>query len=273
GTWSSGHRAKRIRQLLEAGDGFSSADFITMQYDVRLLRAEEARPGLLAALGTATDPQTVRATEILSKWDCQMTADSVGAALFELFFRHWTQTVAAARFPADLAPLMADVVGGLALALLDADQAGWFAPGRRIPQVLGAFNRALAELAARLGPDPAQWQWGRLHTITLNHPLSARGDLAQLLDRGGYPLGGNGFTVCNTGGDAGYAATLGANYRIVVDLSAETPQLLTVASAGQSGQPGSVHYGDQLPAWLAGRYHHLVLDRQQLVESSKLVFG
>jgi hypothetical protein len=71
-----------------------------------------------------------------------------------------------------------------------------------------------------------------LHTITLYHPLSGRGDLGQLLDRGGYPLGGNGFTVCNTGSDANYRANLGANYRIIAELSASGQVLWTVDSAG-----------------------------------------
>jgi penicillin amidase len=178
------------------------------------------------------------------------------------------RTVAAERFPADQAPLMADVVGGLALVLLEEDTAGWFESTNRIARVVAAFNGALDELAARLGPDMPQWTWGRLHSITLHHPLSGRGDLAYLLDRGGQALGGNGFTVCNTGADANYAATLGANYRIIADLSTPIPVLWTVDAAGQSGHPGSDHYCDQLDDWLEGRYHYISLNRQQRVENS-----
>jgi penicillin amidase len=264
GTWSSGHRAKRIRQLLEESEKFSSADFVHMQYDVLSLRAVEATPRLLECLETTADVRIRRAADVLQTWDHRMAPDSAGAAIFDLFFRHWMYIVAAERFADDLAPHMAEVVAGLALALLVEDAPGWFVSGNRIQKVIAAFDQALDELAERLGPDLSQWTWGRLHTITLHHPLSGRGDLGQLLDRGGYSLGGNGFTVCNTGADANYRANLGANYRIIADLSASAPALWTVDAAGQSGHPGSTHYCDQLTAWLDGNYHQLALDREHV---------
>ena len=31
---------------------------------------------------------------------------------------------------------------------------------------------ALDDLTARLGPDPAEWKWGKLHTLVQKHFLS-----------------------------------------------------------------------------------------------------
>jgi penicillin amidase len=150
---------------------------------------------------------------------------------------------------------------GLAVALLAGDPDGWFAPGRRDEAIVSAFRRMVEDLEARLGPDMAAWTWGRVHTIPLRHFLSGRGDLGVLLDRGGAPVHGSGVTVCNTGYDPNYWAVIGANYRLIADLAADPPGLYAVDAAGESGEPGSPHYGDQLPEWMAGRHHFIVMDR------------
>jgi acyl-homoserine lactone acylase PvdQ len=159
------------------------------------------------------------------------------------------------------------------LALLGEDKVGWFAQGDRLQKVALAFDAALDELHSRLGPDQDAWQWGSLHTITLRHYLSKRGALAQLLDRGGYGLGGNGFTVCNTGYDVygeGYDAASGANYRLIADFGTTPQGLWAVDAAGQSGHPGSPHYCDQLTEWITGAYHFLPLERSYINDKSTL---
>jgi len=91
------------------------------------------------------------------------------------------------------------------------------------------------------------------------HALSSRGELGQLLNRGGQPVRGSGVTVCNTGYDPNYMAALGANFRLIVDLSTTPPSLQAVDAAGQSGNPGSPNYGDQLSDWIGGQYHVITL--------------
>ncbi|MCA1553234.1 MAG: penicillin acylase family protein, partial [Chloroflexi bacterium] len=259
GTWSSGHRALRIRQMLEAQEKFSFADFIRMQHDVLSMRAVEGAPRLIAALREVNDERVQRAVEYLRVWDGRMETDSVGASLFDIFFNYWSQAVAHARFAGDVANLMAGAVGGLSLELLAEDHHGWFADGERGEAIRAAFMQTLDDHTRRLGSDLAQWTWGRSHTIALRHTLAARGELGVLLNRGGVPVRGNGVTVCNTGYDPNYMASIGANYRLIADLSTSPPSLYAVDAAGESGHPGSAHYGDQLNEWMSGRYHSLPL--------------
>jgi acyl-homoserine lactone acylase PvdQ len=100
--------------------------------------------------------------------------------------------------------------------------------------------------------------------------LSSRGDLAQLLDRGGYALSGSAFTVCNTGSDANYQSIIGASYRLIVDLGSSPPMLWGVDTAGQSGHPGSQQYGGQLQGWINRTYHPLPLSRSEIIETDRL---
>jgi penicillin amidase len=188
-----------------------------------------------------------------------MEPDAAGATIFEVFFSHWTRAVARARFDEQHAAFVAGAVNGLAAALLHEDTAGWFDPGQREPFIRAALQASLSWLTDRLGPDMSQWTWGRLHTLTLRHILSGRGDLGQLLDHGGVPVPGNMHTVCNTGLGAQFESRTGAGFRLIADLSTAPPELLTIDAQGQSGQPGSPHYSDQLDDWVAGSYHKIIL--------------
>jgi penicillin amidase len=263
GTWSSGYRALRIRQMLEAGGPFGKDDFIAMQQDALSLRAVKCLPGLLAVLDAATDHHVREAVGRLRDWDCRVEPDRIGASIFSVFFRLWTRAVVHERFEPEEASLLAGGADGLAANLLSADEAGWFAIGKKEETMLACFQSALQKLTDRLGHEPAKWQWGNLHTIPLRHVLSGRGDLGKLLDHGGIPVKGDAGTICNTGLGGQYEARAGANYRLITDMAVSPPGLWAVDCESASAHPGSPHYGDQLADWIEGRYHWLSLDREE----------
>jgi penicillin amidase len=263
GTWSDGHRARRVRQMIESreGVGVSRADCAAMHQDALSLRGARGVPHLLTVLRTSGDGRIQEAVRQLEKWDCHMEPDRVGAAIFDVFFSHWLKAVVRERFEGDTAALLAGGASGLAARLLEGDEAGWFADGRREGAILGAMGTALAYLTERLGPDVSGWQWGRLHLMPLRHVLSGRGDLGTLLDQGGQPVRGDATTVCNTGQGGAFEARSGANYRMIVDFIEEPWAIWAVDASSQSGHPGSPHYRDQMEGWARGEYHALPLDR------------
>ena len=263
GTWNSGYRARRIRDMIEEKDKLSREDFARMQMDVLSMRAVESLPGLLAVLSKSTDSRMKTAHEYLKSWDCRMETDRVGASIFEIFFSYWIKTIAAERFPAQAAALVAEASYAIGTRLLDGDGIGWFKNRSRDQAVLESMSQALDHLEERLGTDMSTWSWGKIHSIHLNHLLSHHTDLKELLQRGGCPVHGNGITVCNTGFDPNYLAAMGANWRHNADLSEDPPGLWAVDAAGQSGHPGSPHYCDQLSEWLAGRHRYIPLDRKR----------
>jgi len=262
GTWSSGHRARRIRQMIEEKDKLSHEDFVRMQQDVLSLRAVECVPKLVKILEKHETQDRAEALRFLRSWSFHMEVDSIGATLFEVFFTHWSRAVAKERFSGEIAELMVGAIGGLAADLLTEDRVGWL-HRTRDAVILEAFDATIKELSSKLGRDLLLWKWGNVHRINLKHVLSGRGDLGKLLDRGGHPISGNGVTVCNTGYDPNWGAPTGANYRLIADLSISPPGLKAVDAQGQSGHPGSAHYCDQLSQWMSGHFHYLPLDRQE----------
>jgi penicillin amidase len=265
GTWSSGYRALRIRQMLEGKPKFRRDDFARMQQDAVSLRAVDCVPRLLSVLAPANDQRLRHAAEHLAVWDCRMEPDRVAASIFDVFFTKWSERVAAERFSGETASLVAGAIGGLAAELLADDRAGWFREKEsRQPAIRQSFEGALDFLSGKFGSDMLDWGWGRVHSLQQKHILSGRGELAQLLDLGGMPVRGNSVTVCNTGLAPDYSATMGAGYRMIADLSDPHGGLWAVDAGSESGHPASPHYNDQIGEWLTAQYHYVPLDPEQL---------
>ena len=268
GVWSSGYRAKRVRNMIEAGTAHTREELARMQLDTLSLRAVDGVPGLLELLKGVDDPRMVEALTILSAWDHRMEPDSVGASIFEVFFDAWVREVAGARFDGEAVEDLASATSGLSTELLSVDRHGWFTDGDRARAAGRAMTTTLDALSKRLGPDMMSWQWGKMHTVALDHRLSSRGEIFATLNRGGDPVGGSGITVCNTGFDPNYLAGMGANYRLNADL-ADPEGLWAVDAAGQSGHPGSPNYCDQLPSWLVADLHYLPLARARVESEAR----
>ncbi len=269
GVWSSGHRARRIRQMIEEKGRLTREDVAEMQLDSVSLRAAEGVRGLVRTLEAVDDDRIAAALGHLREWDFRMEPDRVGAAIFESFFYYWGLRAAAERFEAGQAAVLGTAMAGLALDLLRADDHAWFVHGERGRAVAEAMDEALDDLESRLGGDMDAWTWGSVHTVRLDHQLASRGEVFETLNRGGDPVRGSGVTVCNTGFDPTYLAAVGANYRINAELADDPPGLWAVDTAGQSGHPGSANYCDQLGAWLDGRHYYLPLDRLRVEEAAR----
>lgn len=271
----TGYRARRIRQMIESREVHSREDMASMQYDVLALRAVDAVPALVQILGTG-DGRAKAAADALRVWDRRMDTTSAAAAIFEAFQVEWDEAVAAERFSADSSALavgdsaafVAGGIGSLSLRLLADDEVEWFASlEARDAAVRAAMNRSLDQLAEQLGEDMSTWNWGRLHSLPLQHLLSGCGDLGQLLDRGGEPVGGNGVVVSNTGSAPDFVSRSGANFRLIADLAEKPAQIWTLDAAGPSGQPGSPHYANQFGDWQSGRYHRVCLERMDVEQT------
>jgi penicillin amidase len=268
GAWAAGHRAARLAQVLDGapegatGRRFSRDDLIALQNDVTSARAARLVPALVRRLreGSAGDDRDVALLgDTLAAWDHRYTLESPAPVLFETFSRLWQRRVARERFPERLLPLVQGQ-GGAAARLLEADDPGWFPDGTALARALADTAReAVAEVRRRWGDDPAGWRWGRIHLAHWRHPLSD-GATAPHFDLGPAPVDGCADTVRNTGRSPTCGADSGAEYRLVVDF-AQPDRFLAVQCTGNSGQPGSPHYGDGFAPWIAGEYHVVHLRR------------
>jgi penicillin amidase len=197
--------------------------------------------------------------EILRAWDRQLAIDAAGASLFFVFLWRWHQHVIRQRFPDDLAMLVQDAGGGLSASLLHGDRTGWFETDElRRETIVTAMRETLDWLSERLGPDPSAWAWGRIHRLGAVHPAARTALQHELLDipPRSAPGGPGTLNSSHYVPPGTFDTKIGAIYRVISGLGPDI-HTQTVSWPGQSGQPGSPHYADQVERHLAGDYFSL----------------
>ncbi len=128
--------------------------------------------------------------------------------------------------------------------------------------LLGSLEEAVAEAKKKLGPDPASWRWGTLHTATFRHVLGNDPERQALFDLPPAERGGDGYAL-NVGVGAGFDVSHGASFREILD-PGDWDRSVATNVPGQSGQPGSPHYADLLPLWAEGKYFPLLYSRKKI---------
>ena len=100
---------------------------------------------------------------------------------------------------------------------------------------------------------------GAIHFAAWRHNLGRDPEHAETLNAGEVPVGGHADTVFSTMVEHGAVSTHGVSYRQVIDL-AEVNAMQICIPPGNSGQPGSPHYADNLERWRTVEYHPLFVD-------------
>jgi penicillin G amidase len=115
-----------------------------------------------------------------------------------------------------------------------------------------ALNDAVKELQDQLGPDMAQWRWGRLHHITLGHDLGGEFNVGPFESDGGM----DSVNVADfglLGGDFNFGNA--PSMRMTVELKPGGVHGENVIAGGQSGDRLNPNYSDQMPLWLEKKTH------------------
>jgi penicillin amidase len=291
-----GDRAQRIVELIESRPQVDIPFIRQMQFD-QVSPTGRVVAGYLGGLA-ADDPELAAVVQIMRDWDGHLAADSPAAAVHEVFVRRMIALLLADKLGeltvryAGKGPTPQIAEGSMfghrswewLQKVLAEPESPWFAEaagagltwarlfGLTVPrdardQVMRlALRQTVDFLKAELGPKPADWAWGKLHTLTYSHVLGSVPPLDRLFNRGPYPLGGDGTTVWATGAsqhDLSSQGVIGPPYRFIVDLG-DLRNSLALLAPGQSGHPASPHYGDQIAAWFTGGYHPMLWEREDV---------
>lgn len=208
-------RTAVIRDEIEKRSAWDVPGCGDLQMNARSMRWERMRDAVLAL--NADDADARDALDLLREWDGRVEADSAAATVFELFVAD-----AEANSPVD-----------------------W-------PAALGG---AVRRLRRDFGPGPGFWVWGNVRPLLLRHPQfgTSRWHEASF-NLGPVSIGGDAHTINPAGGDesdpTGPVRSI-AGLRAVFDLE-DLSKSTFVLCGGQSGNPFSLHFADQLHIWQEG---------------------
>jgi penicillin amidase len=266
--WAAPYRVERITHLLANSTGLTPADMLRIQMDIHSELDLAFAQRLAYALDHTTDKslnsrRLHQAADILRAWDGDVDIDAaapeiVAAARAELWpmllvpqiTKHDGGSAKKDTTPAGIAHLYSWAEQGYALEELVLHQ-----PARWLPPGVANWNDLLATAVerglttAKSPADLSTWSYSKTHPIEIDHPLLSNPYMERLLGitggSGPRVVPGDGSTVKATG------RGFGPSERFTADLinSAATTSNITT---GESGNPVSRWYLDQLPHWLAG---------------------
>ncbi len=262
GTYLLGYRKARIEALLRSGDAHTLERFREVQGDLHCAPAYALARRLSKTKHPPGVPEEITAE--LAAWDGELSAGSRPGAVARVTLEVLLLQMAGpdprsdSPVPSGADARLENLIPEL-LAQLDdlADR-----------DLREALEETVGILAGTCGPDPAGWTWGALHRFELRHPFGVVTALEPLLNRGPYPAGGDANTVRLAAFRSGGSGrprfgpvTTGPNYRFLAD-TGDWDRAWSVLSPGQSGNPASPNYDDQLDLWLNVRYRPMVFGRE-----------
>jgi penicillin G amidase len=275
--WYAPYRYERIAEVLRDNLSFGLEDSAKLQADYLSVPARRI-VARLRRLRLA-DPEIEETLEMLTGWDCVLSADSAPAVLFEVWYcLHLRQAllkramegfVEPERLDEALSRVMPveDQAGDARMSLETLEKLDTSLGHEAVDEVLSStLKEATDHLEGLLGVDRADWEWGKLHQVHMVHPLSPLVDKRTRgrLDVGPAPRGGSGDTVGNTAYHLeNLRQTGGSSWRMVVDVG-EWDDSLFINSPGQSGDPASPHYSDLFGPWARDEAVPLLYSRRKV---------
>jgi penicillin amidase len=291
--FAHGYRARRIAEMVERdGERITADDVAEQQGDSQSISYREILPYVADLAANTVEVEGVEvaaedivdAQQILVDWDGRMATDSVGAALYALFYVALVEETLQDEIPESLWKKNRLLSGTSRLhsffhnTLPDPGNAWW--DDVKTPDVTEVrdtiLRRALAVAVVRsnelMGRNPNRWEWGKLHTITFRNQTfgqSGIGIIERIFNRGPFPVPSglnqvfsNDFTVADP-----YEVVNHSSMRQVIDLSNLTESKL-VHTTGQSGHPFHRHYSDFIDKWRTIAFHEHYWSRQELLQST-----
>ena len=274
GYYNLADRAERLDlQLRNPDRQWDTAAAQALQLDIGTAYGPRMLRDLMPILkAVTTDPYEKAFLEPLEQWDGNYTTDGIAPLLFsQLLYEIAKGAMADELGEEQFANLLKTRALDTALPRLAADpKSPWWddirtkAHESRFETLRIAWVNTLRHLESLYGKDLTQWNWGKAHTLTQNHPLGAQKPLDRIFNVGPFAVPGGRETPNNlsyTIGPAPWAVTAGPSTRRVIDFA--TPGAAQgINPLGQSGVWWDAHYDDQTARFVAGYYvpQHLLAD-------------
>jgi penicillin amidase len=277
------HRIDRIREMLKEKEKLSVEDFKQIQADFKSKHVEFYLGGMLTTLEQAGNLLTVeqQALDLLSQWDGAVTPDSAAAALFEKLYLVMVENLIKDELGDDLYDEYVGfkiLVQNLMANIWQDRNSAWYdnVDTNTVESfedwLTASFKETVRTLQEQLDENPAQWQWGKLHRLVLQHPIGRVKILDTLFDfnRGPYEVGGSFHTVCpyNYSFRRPFDSNYGPSHRHIYSTS-DWNQSMTIIPTGTSGIPASPFYCDQTRLYLENKYHGDFVDEQRVKENAR----
>lgn len=281
GYYQLADRVQRLDQMLRQPDvSWNLQNSQTVQLDDRTNYGPRLLRPLIPILRSNINDTVERGLiDMLDEWEGRHNVESIAPTVFSQFVYELSKAA------------MADELGDIqfrnllrargidaALPRLAADASSPWWDDRATPTVesrtdivLRAWRATMSHLRAVRGTSLANWTWGKVHTLTHEHPLGQNKLLRWLFSVGPYPVPG-GRDIPNYMsyrlGPAPWPVTDGPSTRRLIDFGDAT-KALGINPLGQSGVLLDPHYADQAETFHRGGYQPMHLDAADVASHTR----
>ncbi len=271
--WEPSSRIERITQLLNSKNKHSARDFGQYQNDFVSPYAKEITQFLLDAFkGAKIKDKNLQTTiSLFENWNYELIEYSQVPSIYAIFFQFLLQNTFEDEMGEKIFAeykFMANIPYRTILKMLNENNSIWFddiktkTVENRDFIIRKSLVDALDFLERNFGKDAKDWQWSKLHRLTIKHQFHGINSLVdKFIDIGPYSVGGDGTTIFNTeySFNDPYDVVLGPSMRFIYDF-ANPNEFRAILPTGQSGNVLSDNYKDMTEDWLLGKYLRIKTD-------------
>ncbi len=259
------YRAKRINDRLAAMQNATVDSMRLLQTDNYSILAQDVLPTMLKYIDPSKlDKTQSKVYQIISSWDKNYAANSIGASIFDDWWYNFYNMVWQDEFEQKGTYLKYPSFDRTEKLLLTEPDSKWFddrnTPGKETCSdiVMRSFFSTVKELTGKNGPPGAKWQWGMVKETYINHLANLPG-----FGTGNFAAGGRGGVI------NALRLNNGPSWRMVVQMG---PQVkgYGVFPGGESGNPGSYFYQDMFATWRDGKLNELLFLESATEKSTRI---
>lgn len=254
GTHYTFERGARINEVLDTLTAATTEDMMILQTDLLNIQARKVLPTLLSLIELDSLSALERKLfDELSDWDFHELAEMRMPAVYHEWWRSLGHMIWDDEMRSAWGQLDPPHRGVTTQLILESPESQFFDDVRSSESetlaelVNRSFHAAVSTLHSEFGEPNNLWRWGNYRGTDIKH-LAALPALSRLA----LPVGGSGATI------AASSRVHGVSWRMIVELT-DPPQAWGIYPGGQSGNPGSQFYDNQIDNWLAGDYYQLHL--------------
>ncbi|MBL7857886.1 MAG: penicillin acylase family protein [Cyclobacteriaceae bacterium] len=274
-------RAGRIVELLKKDKKWTVEDAQTVGQDFVSKTHRDVAREIAKVLVTLNKSEYQALTDLLMEWNGDHQKNDVAPSVYynllsQIMFKAMLDELGAEAFHS---LMETSVPKNSYLKFIQHDASPWWdnVHTKDVHETRSViFDQAAAKVLALLhstsGKNPADWTWGKIHTLTHGHALAAVKPLDKIFNVGPFSVGGGSEVINNLTfslDTTGYfPVTVGPALRKFTDFAA-IEQGVTISPTGQSGNVMSSYYSDQAEMFATGKFRKMLMNRSEIENQGK----
>jgi penicillin amidase len=256
-SWADPYRARRIYQLIQGNTKMTINDSMDIQKDIFSISFSNFAREIVKM--EAASPETLSA---LKGWDGRTSSDSKAAILVNEIRRAFLQKVLTGTLGEEKANNYRwSMQNSFIDWLIREKPANWlpkeFADYKAV--LIDSDKTARENLTKKFGADESKWTYGKLAQFRFNHPLAQAPLIGAIFAIEPFDYYG-GFSTPNVGSAVSMRH---------VTMPGDWDKTRHGLTLGQSGNPKSLYYKDQLESWKSGNTPVFPFSKEAVEKAAK----